>query len=60
MYVSEYYESLTKNFVWLANEKKMILIFYNTKPKLGYPSEILEQKLLEAVLGGTEVEVLSH
>jgi hypothetical protein len=38
----------------------MLLIFYNTKPKLGYPSAILDQKLLEAVLGGIEIEVLSH
>jgi len=58
MYVSEYYESLTKNFVQLSNEKKMLLLFYNSKPKLGQPATILDLKLLEAALGGTEIEVL--
>ncbi len=42
LYVAEYYESLTKNFVQLTKEQKMLLIFYNTKPKLGYPSAILD------------------
>ena len=60
MYVSEYYESLTKNFVQLSKEKKMLLLFYNSKPKLGQPATILELKLLEAALGGTEIEVLSQ
>ena len=58
MYVSEYYESLTKNFVQLSKEKKMLLLFYNSKPKLGQPATILDLKLLEAALGGTEIEVL--
>jgi hypothetical protein len=60
MYVSEYYESLTKNFVQLSKEKKMLLLFYNSKPKLGQPATILDLKLLEAALGGTEIEVLSQ
>ena len=60
MYVSEYYESLTKNFVQLSKEKKMLLLFYNSKPKLGQPVTILDLKLLEAALGGTEIEVLSQ
>ena len=69
MYMNEYYEGLTKNFVTSAFQTgehrqnllpyPFLFLFYNQKPKVGQPAEILDKKLLEAALSGTQIEIYS-
>lgn len=69
MYMNEYYEGLTNNFVTSVFQEgehrqnllpyPFLFIFYNQKPKVGRPAEIIDKKLLEAVLGGSQVQINS-
>jgi hypothetical protein len=56
--MNEYYEILNKNFVMRENQKTLY-IFYNENPKLGNGSEIIDKKMLQAALGGSEIEILN-
>ena len=57
MYLNEYYEALSKNFVKIPDEKGALYIFYNHRPKLGKPPQILDKKLLDSALSGTEIDI---
>ncbi len=57
MYLNEYYEALSKNFVKIADEKGSFYIFYNHRPILGHPSSIIDKKLLDSALSGTEIDI---
>lgn len=62
MYFSEYYESLSKNIVTIEQpnkQERMIYIAYNQKSKMDMTSQIVERKMLEAALGGTEIEAIN-
>jgi hypothetical protein len=66
MYMNEYYEGITDNFVTTsptADRKSLpypfLFLFYNLKPKVGLPADILDKKALVAALSGQELEILS-
>lgn len=61
MYMNEYYEPLSKNFVVMPNGRphSMLYMFYHTKSKLPAISDMADRKVIEAVLGGTEVDIHS-
>ncbi len=54
--MNEYYESLSKNFIKIDG-KQTFYIFYNEKPKLGQKSFNIDKKMLEAALGGIDIEI---
>ena len=58
MYINEYYETLSKNFVQ-SDDGCQLYMLYHEKSKMDVSAFTLDRKLLEEALSGTEIDAVN-